>query len=190
MKTTDSLIPYVLMSMHPLIHGTMLLTSSILLSTNYDKFFEIIGTCDAAKDTEAQNFILGTKYTLMNYAVVGHAVCLICHYLYQILNHYEIKVIANLFLISKMMISFFVTFKIQSSIDFSECTDITDNSQVMAWLTYEILTFYLNLISLGVFIFIQNFKTFKSIRDRLGLAGDQRKRIDFLQYSKDDLHWW
>ena len=89
-----------------------------------------------------------------------------------------------------MMISFFVTFRIQSSIDFNECHDVTDNSQVMAWLTYEVLAFYLNLISMGVFIFINNFKTFKSIRDRLGLAGEQRKTMDFLQYSKDDLYWW
>ena len=188
MKSTDSLIPYILMSMHPLLHASMLLTSTVLLSTNYDKFYEIVGSCES--EGEAQSFILGNKYTLMNYAVVGHAVCLICHWLHQILSHYEIKVIANLFLISKMMISFFVNFKIQSSIDFDECTDVTDNSMVMAWLTYEVLAFYLNLISLGVFIFIQNFKTFKSIRDRLGLAGDQRKKIDFLQYSKDDVYWF
>jgi hypothetical protein len=37
---------------------------------------------------------------------------------------------------------------------------------------------------------IQNFKQFKSIKDRLGLAGDLRKRQDFLTYSKDDIHWW
>jgi len=45
----------------------------------------------------------------------------------------------------------------------------------MAWLTYEVLCFYFNLISLGVFIFINNIKKFKSIRDRLGLAGKARK---------------
>jgi hypothetical protein len=60
----------------------------------------------------------------------------------------------------------------------------------MAWLTYEVLAFYLNIVSLAAFIFIQNIKKFKSIRDRLGLAGDQRKRMDFLVYSKEDVHWW
>lgn len=67
---------------------------------------------------------------------------------------------------------------------------MTHNSQVMAWLTYEVLVFYYNIVSLSVFIFIQNFKKFNSIRDRLGLAGDSRKKTDFLQYSKEDVHYW
>jgi len=61
---------------------------------------------------------------------------------------------------------------------------------VMAWLTFEVLTFYLNILSMAAFIFIQNIKKFKSIRDRVGLAGDQRKKVDFLVYSRDDIHWW
>jgi hypothetical protein len=60
----------------------------------------------------------------------------------------------------------------------------------MAWLTFEVLAFYFNLMSLGAFIFIQNIKKFKSIRDRCGLAGNQRKTMDFLVYCKDDIHWW
>jgi hypothetical protein len=89
-----------------------------------------------------------------------------------------------------MMTYFVIILKIQSQIDFTECKDTTENSQVMAWLTFELLTFYLNIASIAVFIFIQNIKKFRSIRDRLGLAGDQRKRLDFLNYCRDDIHWW
>ena len=95
-----------------------------------------------------------------------------------------------MFMLVKMMAYFMFILKIQSGIDFKECRSVTDKSKVMAWLTYEVLAFYLNLIALGVFIFIQNFKKFKSIRDRIGLAGDHRKNKDFLMYSRDDVYWW
>jgi len=57
-------------------------------------------------------------------------------------------------------------------------------------LTFEVLLFYINLSSLSVFIFINIFKKFRSIRDREGLAGRQRKSTDFLNYAKEDIHWW
>jgi len=60
----------------------------------------------------------------------------------------------------------------------------------MAWLTIEVVLFYVNLTSLSVFIFIQNIKKFTSIRERVGLAGDMRKTMDFLNYAQDDVHWW
>lgn len=50
--------------------------------------------------------------------------------------------------------------------------------------------FYINLGSLAVFIFLNLFKKYKSIRDRLGLAANERKTTDFLNYAKDDIHWW
>lgn len=43
---------------------------------------------------------------------------------------------------------------------------------------------------MSVFIFINIFKKYRSIRDRNGLAGRQRKTMDFLNYAKDDIHWW
>jgi len=79
---------------------------------------------------------------------------------------------ANIFLMLKMMFYFIAILRIQSSIDFTKGSAVTDKSQVMAWLTFEVLVFYLNIISMVAFILIQNFKKFKSIRDRVGLAGD------------------
>lgn len=188
MKNKDSLIPYILMTMHPMLHMSLLISSVILHTTHYEKFYEVVGTCP--NDSEGQKFIMGGKYELVKLAMFGHAASIFCHYVYQILNHYEVKVIANLFLMAKMMTFFVITLKIQSSIDFKECKSVTDKSMVMAWLTYEVLAYYLNIISMGVFIFIQNIKKFRSIRDRLGLAGDARKHMDFLNYAKEDLHWW
>ena len=188
MKLFDSLIPYQLMTVHPLMHVSLLTSAAILHFRNGEEFYKVPGNCP--EGTEAQNFILGGKESLVKLAVFGHAVSIFCHYIYQLLNHFDVKVLANFFLFAKMLTFFLVTLKIQSSIDFTECKSVTDKSMVMAWLTFEVLAYYLNIISLGVFIFIQNIKKFKSIRDRVGLAGDQRKKLDFLVYSKDDIHWW
>jgi len=170
----------------------MLVSGLVLLGTHYDGFFEIDGTsaCTAKPESEAQKFINGGKVDLMKMAMLAHVICLVSHYMFQILNYYDQRVLANFFQMFKMMSFFVIILKIQNAIDFTECASITDNSMVMAWLTYEVLVFYLNIGSLSVFIFIQNFKKFRSIRDRLELSGDQRKTTDFLVYSRDDVPWW
>jgi len=61
---------------------------------------------------------------------------------------------------------------------------------VMVWLTYEVIVFYLNLFGVIFFLFISTQVQFKSIRDRLNLAGDMRSKLDFLRYCYDDIHWW
>lgn len=152
MKLFDSLIVYNLMTVHPLMHVSLMTTSLILHYTNNEEFYKIEGNCP--EGTEAQNFILGGKYSLVKLAVFGHAVSIFCHYIYQLLNHFDVKVLANFFLFGKMLTFFIVVLKIQSSIDFIECKNVTDKSMVMAWLTFEVLAYYLNIISLGVFIFI------------------------------------
>lgn len=79
---------------------------------------------------------------------------------------------------------------VQTGITYEECTDVTDRSIVMAWLTYEVLAFYLNIISVVFFLAIAGCKKFKTIRERSGFAGNMRKKMDFLQYVREDLHWW
>lgn len=49
MRPTDSLVPYILASMHPMMHMSLLLTSIILISINQDKFYEVPGTVDPEK---------------------------------------------------------------------------------------------------------------------------------------------
>jgi len=61
---------------------------------------------------------------------------------------------------------------------------------VMAWLTYEVWVFYVNILGIMFFLFIASFVQFKSIRDRLGYAGNMRTRMDFLRYCENDIHWW
>lgn len=62
----------------------------------------------------------------------------------------------------------------------------------MAWLNYEILAFYLNMLAMAMFLLISSCKKFTSIRDRrgLGLGLDVTKKMDFLTYCKNDIHWF
>jgi len=86
---------------------------------------------------------------------------------------------------------FFVHYMVQSGIIFEECRDgIIDESQVMAWLSYEVFAFYLNIVAIGVFILFSSFKKYFSVRDRLGLCGESRKVVDYLNYIKDDIKYF
>ena len=81
MKTYDSLIPYLLMGMHPMIHMTMLIASGVLTTTNRDKFYEIIDGQKCPPKSEGAAFVNGAKYSLMNLVMVGHGVALALHWL-------------------------------------------------------------------------------------------------------------
>lgn len=188
MKPFDSLMPYILASMHPIMHMSLLFTSLILVSLDYEKFYEVSGTVDPKSD--AYYFMTEGKYWYMFYVMSAHLISIFFHYLYQVLNHYDHKSWANILLVLKVLIYLYAVMEVQTGITFEEYTDITDNSHVMAWLTYEVVAFYLNIISVVFFLAIASFKRFKTIRERLGLAGKQRKTMDFLNYCKDDIHWW
>lgn len=75
-----------------------------------------------------------------------------------------------MFLILKILIYLYTVVVVQSGIIFDNCAEITDKSWVMAWLTYEIMAFYYNLISIIFFLAISKIKRFKSIKERMGYA--------------------
>jgi len=181
-------MPYILASMHPLLHMSLLFTSLLLLSFDYDLFYKVTGTCDAGSD--AEKFQQTTKYELMFYILTAHLVSIILHYLYQVFNHYDYKTVANSLFVAKVGIYLYAVMEVQTGITFEECNEVTDASHVMAWLTYEVIAFYLNLISVVFFLIIASFKQFKTIRERLGYAGQERKYLDFLAHCMEDLHWW
>ena len=189
MKPVDPLVPYMLASMHPLLHMGLLVTSLLLVSLDHDKFYEVPGTCPA-EYTDAVNFMTENKYWLMFSIMTGHLSAILLHYLYQVLNHYDYKTAANLALVTKVTSFFWIIVSVQTGITFEECTEVTDNSHVMAWLTYEIVAFYLNIISTAVFLVIATLTDYKTIKERLGYAGNARKHQDFLYYCIEEIHYW
>lgn len=82
------------------------------------------------------------------------------------------------------------TFHVQNGITFNECSEITDNSLVMAWLTFEVLAFYINLAGCVAFLAVASFKSFRTFRERAGFQKELRKNQDYLVYCKDDIHWF
>lgn len=124
-------------------------------------------------------------FTIMS----AHCISVVLHLLKYVLlkNH---KFWANIALVAKVLIYIYAVLFVQSGITYDECNDITDKMPVMVWLTYEVIAFYLNLFSVVFFLIISTFVQFKTIRDRMNLAGNMRTKMDFLRYAYDDLHWW
>ena len=122
---------------------------------------------------------------------LAHFVAIICHYTSDFMNKKGNKVFGGVFMLIKIFTYFFTHFTLQTGIIFNECRDgMVDDSQVMAWLSYEVVTFYLNIIAMSVFLLFSALKKFYSFRERLGFATDNRKTQDFLNYCKDDIHWF
>jgi len=79
MLPTDSLSPYYLASMHPMMHLTMLFTSMILIALDQSKFYENTGTCP--ENTPAYKFMTTGKTQYMFTIMSAHLVCSVLHML-------------------------------------------------------------------------------------------------------------
>ena len=190
MKHDDTIMPYILASMHPLMHLSLVTAGSLLRFVDNDKFYDIPNTATCTEGKKAIEFIEFGGEWLMNYITLAHIAAISFHYL-SIFFESRSKLISGTFMIAKIFSYFFTHYVVQSGIIFEECRDgIIDESQVMAWLSYEVIAFYMNIVAMGVFILFSSCKKFHSIRDRLGLSGDQRKSVDYLNYVKEDLHWF
>lgn len=126
----------------------------------------------------------------MNYISLAHAIAIISHFLTEYFNTRN-KLVSGFFMVVKIFTYFFTHYAVQTGIVFEECRDgIIDESQVMAWLSYEVIAFYLNIVAIAVFILFSSCKKFYTLRDRMQLAGERRKKEDFLNYIKEDIHWF
>ena len=194
MKHTDNILPYILASMHPMIHMAMLVSSGILRATDSEQFFKVPKedqcTADPIK-SKAGQFIGGEKVHLVNMIQLAHFVAIICHYLSGFMSKQGMKTLGGVFMVIKIFSYLYCHFTLQTAIIFQECRDdMVDQSQVMAWLSYEVVAFYLNIVAMSVFLLFSSLKKFYSFRDRLGFATDNRKTQDFLNYCKEDIHWF
>ena len=191
MKHDDTIMPYILASMHPLMHLSLVTAGSLLRFIDNEKFYDIPNKEQCTEGKKAIEFIEFGGEWLMNYITLAHVLALGFHYLGQFLMSRDKKVFGGVLMVLKIFTYFFVHYMVQTGIIFDECRDgIIDESQVMAWLSYEVFAFYLNIVAVGVFILFSSFKKFHSIRDRLGLSGSSRKSLDYLNYIKDDIYWF
>lgn len=176
--------------MHPMMHLALLTSSIILYSFDSERFFKVPNT-DQCTDKEALNFINTNKKWLVGYASSSHLVAVILHYMSDVLIAQDRKIIGHLFMICKVFIYILSIFIVQTGIMFPKCREgIVNESQVMAWLNYEILAFYLNIAAMAFFLLVSSCKQFTSIRERMGWGSQSRKTMDYLTYCKDDIHWF
>lgn len=82
MKHSDNILPYMLASMHPMIHLSLLTASMVLRSYDNDGFFNIPNEkeCTAKAGSKAMDFIDGEKIWLMGYIQLGHLLAIVFHY--------------------------------------------------------------------------------------------------------------
>ena len=84
MKHTDTLMPYILASMHPMLHLSLLTSSVIMYSMDREAFFKVPGG-DTCTDKVAKAFIDTDKYWLVGYASCSHLIAVIFHYMSDLL---------------------------------------------------------------------------------------------------------
>jgi hypothetical protein len=195
MKHSDNILPYMLASMHPMIHLSLLTASMVLRSYDNDGFFEIPNekTCTAKAGSKAMDFIDGEKIWLMGYIQLAHLLAIVFHYAGESIsqNKEGSSMVGQVFLLLKIFVYYSAHFTVQTGIIFDECREnIVDKSQVMAWLSYEVVAFYLNILAMCVFLLLSSCKKFISIRERIGFSSQLRKTTDFLTYCKEDIHWF
>lgn len=136
-------------------------------------------------------FINKDKYWLIGLISLSHLLAVVFHYVNELLENQEKRFLGNIFSVLKVFIYLYAVFKVQTGIVFEECRQgMVDESQVMAWLSYEVFAFYFNVIAMGVFLLLSSCKKYYSIKDRLGFCPDKRKTLDFLAYCKEDIHWF
>lgn len=123
MLPTDSLAPYFLASMHPMMHLTMLVTSMILIGIDKSAFYANGGTCDAG--TPAQKFMDSGKEEYMFTIMTAHLVSVVFHILAQVVFKNN-KFWANIFLVLKVLIYLYAVVYVQSGITYDGCNDVTD----------------------------------------------------------------
>jgi hypothetical protein len=78
MKSIDSLIPYILASMHPLMHMTLLITGFTLVQYDKTKFYEVPE--NIPKKTQAYYFATEGKFFYMFLIMTAHLGAIVLHY--------------------------------------------------------------------------------------------------------------
>lgn len=113
MLPTDSLSPYYLLSMHPMMHLTMLFTSMILIGIDQSEFYENKGSCDAG--TPAYKFMTSGKTECMFTIMTAHLIASVFHLLGQVVFANN-RFWGNVFMISKVLVYLYGVVFVQSNI--------------------------------------------------------------------------
>jgi hypothetical protein len=111
MKHDDTIMPYILASMHPLMHLSLLTTGCLLRFVDNEKFYTIPNKDICTKGEKAIEFIEFGGEWLMNYITLAHIIAITSHYL---ANYYESrsKLISGSFMILKIFSYFFTHYMV------------------------------------------------------------------------------
>ena len=64
------------------------------------------------------------------------------------------------------------------------------HNHIRNWLFLAVQVFYLNVVGQVIFLILSRIISFRTLRERATLGAYFRYRSDFLDYVKDDIHWF
>ena len=132
MKHKDTVAPYVLASMHPMMHLALLTTGIALHMMDNDKFYNIPNAdqCDAKAGSKAYRFIHGgDKFWYIGLISLAHLISVVFHYIDELLVAQGKRFQGNIFLVIKIFFYMYAVFKVQAGIIFDDCrATIVDDS--------------------------------------------------------------
>lgn len=108
MKHDDTIMPYIMASMHPLMHLALVSTGCLLRFVDNAKFYNIPNKDTCTEGKKAIEFIEFGGEWLMNYITLAHILAIGFHYLSNYIKTTEHKMIGSLLMILKMFTYFFV----------------------------------------------------------------------------------
>jgi len=62
--------------------------------------------------------------------------------------------------------------------------------RISAWILYQVMIFYFNLGAQFIFLVASRIVSFRTLAERHDFGGNKRYQIDWLDFVKDDIHWF
>ena len=187
MITEKLMMPYILATLHPIMHATCLVTTlimTILLDENDETNFS---TCTNVKDGEEEEKLQNKTKKAHYWAIAAHAICFFLHLgkkytqIYQTLwiksgqsKKFTFGYLYELMLLIKVFLYIVTIIYIQTVISdiFEACpNDKTNgNNHLVCWLLYEVVIFYFNAIGQCIFLLVSRCRSYITIKERVGLC--------------------
>ena len=189
------MMPYILASLHPIMHVTCLVTT-LIMRMNYKTEWSDPSWWDFDSiPEELREKSLRAQWL----CIITHATCLVLHISDTILRIYSMRglhgangdifrytYVCEVIILLKVMCYIVSVIYIQVVVidimrKFPD--DHTNgNNHLISWMLYEVAIFYFNVFAQSFFLVFSRIKSFVTLRDRVQLSSRMRYKKDFLDY--------
>lgn len=204
------IMPYILATLHPLMHATCFVTTLVMRS----KFLSNWRVEDSDLKEELRERVIRAHHL----SLYIHAICFLLHILKNLIEIYPYSrlqskeyencrgpdkrklIYKNAYfcewlILIKVLLYIVSIIYIQTVVIDVYLSDIKDdsnhNNHVICWLHYEVVIFFFNAFAQSFFLMFSRFQSFITLRERIGYCTKTlRYKKDFLEFCSEDLHWF